>query len=148
MARKIQKKGKWTGVCSMGHLQSPIPLFKRLSYHIELPALKFRNFHELQNVKVENTGFTIRCTFPNTCHCDRPKICGGGLVRNYTLNHIHFHWPGEHFLDGIRYDLEMHCVFYADRYGTFENALEHPYGITVMAILLLLSPPGGLEAFC
>lgn len=42
----------------------------------------------------------------------------------------------------------MHFVFYADRYETYEKALDHPYGITVMAILFLVSVGGKYSGAC
>lgn len=31
---------------------------------------------------------------------DKPKLSGAGLLGNFTLSNIHFHWPSEHTING------------------------------------------------
>lgn len=125
----------WHVLCSSSHMQSPIALEQRFAYKKKIDPIKLENFVSCDRMKVENNGYTVTVHPTNTCACDRPRLSGGGLTQNYTLDDFHFHWPSEHTIDGIGYDLETHFVFYAEKYGSLKEALKHPYGITVLAVL-------------
>lgn len=137
MSTRKHRKLTWHGICKTGKLQSPVALNKHFAYHIPLPALKFENFKEFSGFVVKNTGVTIQVNLPNICRCDKPKISGGGLQGKYIFDHIHLCWPGEHLIDGVQFDLEIHFVFYSSKYKDLEEASNFPFGMTVMAVLFV-----------
>ncbi len=54
---------------------------------------------------------------------------------------MHFHWGShdsvgsEHMIDGVRFPMEMHLVHYKRSYGSFDEAVDKPDGIMVLATL-------------
>ncbi|KAL1492072.1 hypothetical protein ABEB36_012567 [Hypothenemus hampei] len=134
LQQKSNQEEHWPKTCKHGKLQSPVALNKRFACHSDIPSLKFENFKKYKKCCIKNTGYTWNLTLPEHCHCDRPKISGAKLVGRYTLENLHVHWPAEHVIGEIRYDLEMHMVFYADRYRSFKESLIHPLGVAVLSI--------------
>uniref|UniRef100_T1H954 Carbonic anhydrase n=1 Tax=Rhodnius prolixus TaxID=13249 RepID=T1H954_RHOPR len=62
-------------------------------------------------------------------------VAAGGIRGFYSLDHIHFHWPSEHTVDGIRFPLEVHFVHYNSIYPSLNAALPDPAGVAVIAVL-------------
>ncbi|CAG9767052.1 unnamed protein product [Ceutorhynchus assimilis] len=137
--KNIYKKTQrgWPRLCLAGKLQSPIELTNKFAYHVPFPAITLKNFHKIEKFQIFNPSDTIVIKLPNVCYCKRPKLSGACLNKEFTLENIHFHWPSEHVIDGIRYDFETHFVFFDGRFGSFQSALGRPNGITVMAILFM-----------
>ncbi|KAF5275845.1 hypothetical protein FQR65_LT04083 [Abscondita terminalis] len=73
------------------------------------------------------------------------KIEGGGLTKDYTFDHLHFHWASEHTIDGFRFPLEMHFVHYATRYKNLGNALNFDDGVAVLGVFAHMSPDDDIE---
>ncbi|XP_045145571.1 carbonic anhydrase 15-like isoform X3 [Echinops telfairi] len=73
----------------------------------------------------------------------RLEIHGGGLPPSvYRARQVHFHWGApayagsEHSLDGQRYAMEMHVLHVNSRFRSMREALGHPDGLAVLAVLL------------
>jgi len=62
-------------------------------------------------------------------------LSGGSLSSVFVLEQMHFHWSAEHTVDGLRDPLELHLVHYDIKYTNFSVALQHKYGIAVVAVL-------------
>lgn len=128
-------QGDWPGECQTGQKQSPIALTQADASKIEIVPIKLDKFSTCECMNVANNGHTVSVQTSELCPCENPHLSGGGLTQSYTFDNFHFHWPSEHTIDGDRYDLEGHFVFYADQYGSLDEALKYPYGVTVMAVL-------------
>ncbi|XP_050306241.1 carbonic anhydrase 6-like isoform X2 [Anthonomus grandis grandis] len=129
-----KKKSNWPKLCYYGKLQSPINLDSRFAYAITLPPLKLENFKKMKNLRICHTGTSVSVN-PDICPCLRPKISGCGLNGVFYLDHLYFHWPSEHFLDGLQYDLEAHFVFVNEKYQNFIEAVKNPLALTVFTVL-------------
>lgn len=130
---------KWPAQCHNSTRQSPVALIERYAYNKNMSAIKLENFGICDSLGVLNNGHTVLIHLENLCNCERPKLSGALLTHNYLLDNIHFHWPSEHTIDGMQYDLEAHFVFFNEKYKSFEEALEHPYGLTVLGILFTIT---------
>lgn len=137
----------WDGLCKTGKQQSPVALHKQFAYHIPLPPLKFENFNKFSGFVIKNTGLTVYVGLPHICPCDKPKISGGGLQGKYIFDHIHLHWPAEHLIDGVQFDLEMHFVFYNSKYKNLQEASNFPFGMLVLAVLFVHTMSTRTNAF-
>ena len=89
-------------LCSSGTRQSPIDVIRANARATSLPGLNF-NYSSSANVTVTHLGHTIRTNPPagNTL-----TIAG----KSYQLDQFHVHTPGENYLDGEQYPLELHFV--------------------------------------
>lgn len=73
--------------------------------------------------------------------CCAPNIYGGPLKGIYRFHNMHCHWGkensegSEHTINGKRFALECHLVFYNTRYETWKVAANHTNGLAVFAIL-------------
>ncbi|KAF7269983.1 hypothetical protein GWI33_017018 [Rhynchophorus ferrugineus] len=124
--------------CKTGKQQSPIALSQSQSSPKEIGELKLDNFDQtIEQLLVYQNGHTVVVEIPDNCSCSKPSLSGAGLTNDYTLQSFHFHWPSEHTIDAIQYDLETHFVFYATKYHSFEKAQEQKYGLTVLGLLHL-----------
>ncbi|CAG0884909.1 unnamed protein product [Cyprideis torosa] len=70
-------------------------------------------------------------------------VSGGPLSGEYQLEQIHMHWGStanegsEHTIDSEPYCGEVHLVHYnAQKYTTFDEAVDKPYGLAVLGVLL------------
>ncbi|CAK9251216.1 unnamed protein product, partial [Sphagnum jensenii] len=65
--------------------------------------------------------------------------------KRYIFEQLHFHWGShdsvgsEHMIDGVRFPMEMHLVHYKRSYGSFDEAVDKPDGIMVLATLCKIS---------
>lgn len=68
-----------------------------------------------------------------------PKISGGPLRGVYEFAQLHFHWGendtfgSEDTIEGRRYPMELHAVFYKTDYQSSKWALDHEDGLAVLA---------------
>jgi carbonic anhydrase len=92
--------------CGEGRNQTPVNLEPR--YDVELPPLRLN--YARQGESVLNNGHTIQVTFP-----DGNSLSVGG-DRNFALQQVHFHSPGENMLRGRPFLLEAHFV-HGDKEG-------------------------------
>ncbi|XP_045145569.1 carbonic anhydrase 15-like isoform X1 [Echinops telfairi] len=91
---------------------------------------------------LENDGHTVLLRV-DTGQQSRLEIHGGGLPPSvYRARQVHFHWGApayagsEHSLDGQRYAMEMHVLHVNSRFRSMREALGHPDGLAVLAVLL------------
>ncbi|KAL1492052.1 hypothetical protein ABEB36_012550 [Hypothenemus hampei] len=126
----------WDGLCQTGQKQSPINLIETVvdDIYTTLPSIHLENINYFETVEVGNTGHTVTLNLTKN-NSTQPRLYGGGLSGNFTLNHAHFHWPSEHSINGKSFDLEAHLVFYSDLFQSLSDALEVPNQVTVLAIL-------------
>ncbi|XP_025406684.1 carbonic anhydrase 7-like isoform X2 [Sipha flava] len=83
-----------------------------------------------------------------------PEITGGPLLNIYQFKQIHFHWGqgdegSEHEIDGKRYAMELHIVFFNEILKSYDEAIKSPTGLTVISILGQISSENNtdLDAF-
>ncbi|XP_058813061.1 carbonic anhydrase 2-like [Topomyia yanbarensis] len=139
---------EWGNISSQceGRLQSPIALSTTRS----IPAAEQRPLELLgyqedpTQVNVTNDGHTAVYSFqyPN----DRTIIAQGGPLRGrFRFASLHFHWGAnsargaEHVVDGRRYAMEMHLVFFNEMYGSFMEAQDQTNGLAVLGIFFASS---------
>ncbi|KAK4881628.1 hypothetical protein RN001_004947 [Aquatica leii] len=127
---------EWPEICLKGKRQSPIDLNPKLAVEQQsFEKFHFSDYSTDQKAFVKNTGHSVELRTDNT-----PKVWGGGLPKEYTFDHLHFHWQSEHTLKGYRYPLEVHLVHYATEYKNLINALNYGDGIAVLGVFYDLSP--------
>ncbi|XP_063909708.1 carbonic anhydrase 3-like isoform X2 [Zophobas morio] len=123
--------------------ESPININIAKTIEIELPPLIWHNL-ELppKKMKITNTGYTL--ILSAKWHQERPYISEGPLLGNYVFSQLHFHWGkndsegSEHTIDGAKYPVEMHAVFFKANYLTQESALKEKDGIVVLVYIFKL----------
>ncbi|XP_055586533.1 carbonic anhydrase 2-like [Uranotaenia lowii] len=127
-----------------GRRQSPIRLDTRSSYPLtETRPLTLEGYAEdPTQVAVTNDGKTATYGFQYAN--GRPIVARGGpLQGNFSFASLHFHWGSrssrgaEHVVDNRTYAMEMHLVFFNQRYGTFENAQNRTNGLAVLGIFFV-----------
>jgi carbonic anhydrase len=82
-------------------------------------------------LKIENTGHYVEVPYDSTSYL----YVGSQPTDVYQLVQFHFHAPGEHTVNGVRYDAELHLVH--------TNAI----GETAVIGVLLTSSQAGLPIF-
>lgn len=84
-------------------------------------------------------------TYFNESNKTKPYIKHGPLCENYLLEQIHFHWGSkdhtgsEHTVNGKIFSMEMHVVHYRQSAKSFEDALNVPSGVAVIAYFFEVS---------
>ncbi|XP_053698470.1 uncharacterized protein LOC128745420 [Sabethes cyaneus] len=126
-----------------GRMQSPIEISTmRTTPAMERRPLELINYQEdPSQVTVTNDGHTsvYSFEFPNGQVVTER---GGPLKDVYQFASLHFHWGAnsargsEHVLDGRRYAMEMHLVFFNQKYGSFLEARNQSDGLSVLGIFL------------
>ena len=110
--------------------------------------LKFINYDQEINasrIAVKNNGHTAMLTIEDTesANVDAPMITGTAVGFNvFQLGQIHFHWNrnathagSEHGLFGHKRAFEIHLVHFNAKYGSDDDAAEHPDGAAVLSLL-------------
>ncbi|XP_053670364.1 carbonic anhydrase-like [Anopheles nili] len=127
-----------------GSRQSPIDIVRAdatpPSLEHAVPLLLDGGSRKPVSISVTNNGHTAQYTFVWSKDSERPTLAGGPLPLGepYVLEQLHFHWGAdngrgsEHTFDGQAHSLEAHFVFFKHAYGSFERALAHPDGLTVL----------------
>lgn len=96
-------KKEWAA-CKNGRMQSPIDLLdQRVRVVPSLGALKI--IHKPSNATLKNRGHDIKIGWEN----DAGSIEIDGI--EYLLQQAHWHSPSEHFINGKRYDMELHMLY-------------------------------------
>ncbi|KAM4688919.1 carbonic anhydrase 13-like [Discoglossus pictus] len=124
-----------------GHHQSPIDIHrKEAEYDSSLKPLQI-NYDPKTAIRIVNAGHCFIVEFEDTE--EKSVLHGGPLTGGYRLKQFHFHWGqsdkegSEHIIDGIKYPAELHIVHWnAQKYSTFEDAVEHPDGLAVLGVFL------------
>lgn len=71
----------------------------------------------------------------------KPTLSGGPLSGKYEFSQLHFHWGdndnigSERAINGKKYPIELHLVFFKKEYGNIASALNHPDGICALSCL-------------
>jgi len=93
--------------CKVGREQSPIDI--RNADKAELPALRFE--YKSGPLKyLINNGYTIRVNYHDDPGSGNFLIVGS---KRYQLTQFHFHHPGEEYIHGKPYDMEVHLMHQA-----------------------------------
>ncbi|XP_046677187.1 uncharacterized protein LOC124365259 isoform X2 [Homalodisca vitripennis] len=76
-----------------------------------------------------------------------PYLQGGPLLGDYIFHEVHFHWGmkdccgTEHVIDGQRYAVEAHFLYFKKDYENLKTAMQYADGIAVVAIILTVGGP-------
>ncbi|XP_073973271.1 carbonic anhydrase 6-like isoform X2 [Rhodnius prolixus] len=120
------------GVCELGEEQSPIDIDSKDAYLVPgAQPFVFVNYN-LSALSILLDEHTVKLMPSKTVAVG---VAAGGIRGFYSLDHIHFHWPSEHTVDGIRFPLEVHFVHYNSIYPSLNAALPDPAGVAVIAVL-------------
>jgi carbonic anhydrase len=66
-------------------------------------------------------------------------MLGGPLNGTYIFEQLHFHWGendregSEDLINNHSFAMELHAVFYKDRYGSLSDAIHYSDGLAVLA---------------
>uniref|UniRef100_A0A182Q8E8 Carbonic anhydrase n=1 Tax=Anopheles farauti TaxID=69004 RepID=A0A182Q8E8_9DIPT len=108
------------------------------------PLQYISHWESLGKVILTNDGQTAMLTLSG-CRSCRPVLVGGLLDGIFLFEQLHFHWGpndsmgSEHVIDGKRYSMEAHLVYFNGRYRSFCDALYKQDGLVVVAVLLRAS---------
>ncbi|EDV42191.2 uncharacterized protein Dana_GF17859 [Drosophila ananassae] len=128
---------KWGGLCDSGTRQSPININAITSLKGEFDPLKLKNYDDPQSdLQMVNNGHSIQLSGFD----DDLIVSGGGLLSDYVVEQVHFHWWSEHTINDIRYPLEMHIVHRNTIYPNMSMASEFKDGLLVIGVLFHASP--------
>ncbi|XP_058812796.1 carbonic anhydrase 7-like [Topomyia yanbarensis] len=144
----LAQMDRYNDMCN-GMKQSPIPLLSAGSLPpAGIQPLEFLGYEQDPiHVSVINDGHTVVFMFqyPYTQHI----IAQGGPLRGrFRFASLHFHWGAssergaEHVVDGFRYSMEMHLVFFNEMYGSFLEARDQPNGLSVLGVFFHSMPTG------
>ncbi|KAL1116052.1 hypothetical protein AAG570_005547 [Ranatra chinensis] len=131
-----------------GRRQSPINIVPEEAVPRQLPPLTIQVADLDEKVDLKNDGHTLTVTLrnENKVHPAEINLRGGPLSGIYTFNNYHLHWGdvgelgSEHAIDGVKFQGEMHGVFYSLQCDNMASALKYPDGIAVLSMFLELSP--------
>jgi carbonic anhydrase len=123
-----------------GRRQSPVNIVTSQVLDKVFPPLCYVHYDDTPlNSSILNNGHTAR-VHVDVGH-EAPYIFGGPLTGKYQLAQYHFHWGvndsvgSEHLINGHGFPLELHLVHWNTKYKNFSNALEHPDGLAVLAVI-------------
>ncbi|KAL1462711.1 hypothetical protein WDU94_014524 [Cyamophila willieti] len=122
---------------------SPLNLTRNSAQTLCLPPLEWTNFKSAPySSKIINSGHTTIVKGTWYQGKKRPYLSGGPLLdQKYVFYHSHFHWGGsEHALQGESFPMEVHNVFYNEKYKSHELALKEKDGIVIVVQFCRLLP--------
>ena len=141
-------------MCEIGKRQSPIAIDSDNAFiDASLGPLQFLHYEKLRHGLFTNNGHSVVFTLDNQENFDgksnlsalengRPMIKGGGLVGEYYLTQLHFHWGNgsvgqgsEHVVNGKAAPLEVHFVHFNSKYESLAEALKFDDGVAAVAFL-------------
>ena len=142
---------------SSGQRQSPVDIVSSSAVKdADLSSKPLQISDKKSTLSLANNGYTV-----NGTTADDYAISGGPLKNPYNILGFHFHWENrddstggsEHTLNGKWFQAELHIVHMNKQtYATFEEALNHGDGLSVLGVFLELTPDEcgheGLEALC
>ncbi|KAL7050877.1 hypothetical protein ACKWTF_004254 [Chironomus riparius] len=129
-----------------GKHQSPIDIDMLHVKKVKLPPLSFENFDtQPLSTTVTNNGHTVMFTVEK--EQGKEPIIDGGPFRDggYEFEQLHFHWGdndsygSEDSFNGKHFPMELHVVFYKQKYGSFENATNFSDGLAVLAFFFIIT---------
>ncbi|XP_015588446.1 carbonic anhydrase 2 [Cephus cinctus] len=121
----------------VGKHQSPIDIEEHYVRNTTLLPLEFTGLHVPRAAKLSNNGHTVILKMEDS---NNVRVSGGPLGHEtYVFEQLHFHW-GKNDLEGSEdlinnhsFAMELHAVFYKEEYGSMNEALNYPDGLTVLA---------------
>ncbi|KAF5271826.1 hypothetical protein FQR65_LT05057 [Abscondita terminalis] len=126
-----------------GKLASPIDINLTYTVPLQLEPLEWQFLDSPpKKIKLTNTGHTLQVSA--YWNDQKPIITGGPFASAFEFSQLHFHWGAvdmegsEHTVDGVKYPLEMHVVFFKSEYKTHQAALKERDGIAVLVYLFKL----------
>ncbi|XP_076632466.1 carbonic anhydrase 1 [Colletes latitarsis] len=131
----------WPGLCKTGSKQSPVNIVTEETVKADLGALKFIRYDFAFFGRIVNNGHSVQIELDGL----PVYLKGGSLPSTYTLEQIHFHWPAEHTINGIRDALELHFVHYDNKYDNVSEASQYENGVAVVATLFELNQEDNLD---
>ncbi|XP_076287660.1 carbonic anhydrase 2 [Lasioglossum baleicum] len=131
----------WPGLCTNGKKQSPIDIVRENTVKKDLRPLEFLKYEHAATGVVANNGHTVEIRFSE----DTFLLEGGELPATYVLDHIHFHWPSEHTVNGVHDAFEAHFVHYNNKYADLKAASQQEAGIAVVSTLYKLSDSDNMD---
>ncbi|XP_312595.6 carbonic anhydrase 7 [Anopheles gambiae] len=130
-----------------GQFQSPININTSRALKVnrkvplEIVGLKNRPTY----ITAENEGYSVKFT-PKWGFRTRPMMRGGPLKTAYFFEQMHFHWGpnnsegSEHRINGERFPLEVHLVFYNGLYQSLAEAAGEVDGLAVVGFFYDVVP--------
>ncbi|XP_065333852.1 carbonic anhydrase 2-like [Cloeon dipterum] len=126
-----------------GKYQSPIDIEEHLVTRVSYPPIRYHGFADKPvGSTLTNNGHTVMLQL-NT---EEPlAVSGGPLKDRYLFQQLHFHWGhndsvgSEDTINNHSFPMELHMVFFNQKYHNFTNALNHEDGLTVMAFFYEVS---------
>ena len=122
----------------LGKYQSPIDIEDKDVTLATFPRLQFSKIQNPLRSYMTNNGHTVMI---QTFDTEVPTISGGPINDTYAFQQLHFHWGqsdergSEDLINNHSFSMELHAVFYKESYGSSEEAMKHPDGLTVLAYL-------------
>ena len=121
----------WDGTCRTGKTQSPIDVISNETIKASFEPFNFQNYNQEINVKISNSGHTVKFEVPPPYSDMTPLyVRGGGFESSYKFVAGHLHWGSEqdngaeHGIDGHFSPVEVHLVHYNTDLGkTLEKAV-------------------------
>lgn len=141
-ARKGQKQWHEHHKICGGAYQSPIHIVRHRATSLSLRAVEMVGYHDPLPgpLNLTNNGHSVMLRPEGLAQAKHPPAVYGALLKDhYVMDTFHFHWGlrnyrgSEHRVNGIRYPMEMHIVHRKQSYGSVNEALNHPDGLSVLA---------------
>ncbi|XP_059479271.1 carbonic anhydrase 2-like [Neocloeon triangulifer] len=126
-----------------GKYQSPIDIEEHKVTKVSMKPMRYHGFADKPlSSTVSNNGHTVMLQLKT----EEPlAVSGGPLHGHYLFQQLHFHWGhndsvgSEDTINNHSFPMELHMVFYNEKYGDFNNALNHKDGLTVLAFFYEVS---------
>lgn len=135
---------KQSPICTQGNRQSPINIISKDSQLALTIINPFRisGFNSVpETIEIVNNVHSIMVN-QDFGAVNHPIITGGPLKQNiykFAQYHIHFGINStsgtEHLIDGAGGPMEIHLVFFNEKYGNFENAGDKSDGLCAVGFL-------------
>ncbi|XP_011505437.1 PREDICTED: carbonic anhydrase 2 [Ceratosolen solmsi marchali] len=121
----------------VGKHQSPINIQEHDVRDINLPLLIFSGLDTPRKFFLINNGHTA--LLYSSKDNKQFYMSGGPLNGIYVFEQLHFHWGendregSEDLINNHSFAMELHAVFYKDKYGSMNDAIHNPDGLAVIA---------------
>ncbi|CAK9808564.1 Carbonic anhydrase 2 [Anthophora quadrimaculata] len=122
----------------LGKYQSPIDIEEENVKMFRFPPLQFSGIQNSHKAYMINNGHTVMI---QSFDPDVPTISGGPINSTYVFQQLHFHWGqndelgSEDLINNHSFSMEVHAVFWNKEYGSPDEAMKHPDGLTVLGYL-------------
>ncbi|BFZ04457.1 hypothetical protein BsWGS_07496 [Bradybaena similaris] len=125
----------------MLNVASPINIITGNTIQNAFDNFKFTGYDSPLKLVMANNGHTVTIDLPES----QLKYTGGGMQDTYIAHHVHFHFSqsnsygSEHFLDDMRFPMEMHMVHCKSSCKDIRAARTEAAGISVLVFLFRMS---------